>query len=299
MTVATDEEERSGRRPTRMERGNRRLMTGAAPQPDPGETMFASPPSSVVEFYDGLAADYHLVYGDRWDDAVAQQGAALDTVIRGTRPHARDVLDCSCGIGTQAIGLALRGYRVHGTDISERSIRRARVEATRLGAELAFGVADFRHLDPVAGDFDVVISCDNAIPHLLEDADVAQALRAMRAKLRPDGLLIISIRDYDKALIERPTTAPPLLLAGPPRRLFVRLHDWDAPESQLYTVRFFVLTETPTGWTLAQHATRYRAITSAALTRAVHEAGFDDATWHAADSLSFLQPVMTATSTAA
>lgn len=273
-------------------------MSGATPPSDPGEPMLASPSCSVVEFYDGLAADYHLVYGDRWDDAVAQQGAALDTVIRSARPDARDVLDCSCGIGTQAIGLSLRGYRVHGTDISERSIRRARVEATRLGAELAFGVADFRQLDSVAGDFDVVISCDNAIPHLLDDADVGHALRAMRAKLRPDGLLVISIRDYDKALIERPDTAPPLLLAGPPRRLFVRFHDWDAPDSRLYTVRFFVLTETPTGWTLAQHATRYRAITSAALIRAVDEAGFGDATWHGADSVGFHQPVMTATSTA-
>ena len=126
---------------------------------------------------------------------------------------------------------------MHGTDISERSIKRARAEATRLGADLAFGVCRLQAPDPVVGDFDVVISCDNAIPHLLDDADVAQALHAMRAKLRPGGLLVISIRDYDKALIERPATAPPLLLAGPPRRLFVRLHDWDAPDSRLYTVR--------------------------------------------------------------
>jgi hypothetical protein len=45
----------------------------------------------VVDFYDGLAADYHLVYGHRWDDAVASQGAALDAVIRGARPDA-----CTC-----------------------------------------------------------------------------------------------------------------------------------------------------------------------------------------------------------
>ena len=261
--------------------------------------MSVSAPSSVVDFYDGLAADYHLVYGDRWDDAVASQGAALDALIRGARPDARDVLDCSCGIGTQAIGLSLRGYRVHGTDISERSIKRARAEATRLGAELTFGVADFRQLDSVVGAFDVVISCDNAVPHLLDDADVAEALRAMRAKLRPGGLLVISIRDYDKALIDRPVTAPPLLLAGPPRRLFVRVHDWDAPDSRLYTVRFFVLTETRGGWTLTQHATRYRAITSDALTRAVREAGFGDVTWHRADSVGLHQPVMAATNTAA
>jgi hypothetical protein len=108
----------------------------------------------------------------------------------------------------------------------------------------------------------------------------------------------MSIRDYDEALIERPATGPPLPLAGPPRRVFVRLHDWDGPDSRLYTVRFFVLTETPTGWTLAQHATRYRAITSDALTRAAHEAGFGEVVWHTADDVGFHQPVMTATRTA-
>jgi glycine/sarcosine N-methyltransferase len=90
--------------------------------------------SSVRDFYDGLAAEYHLVYGDHWDDAVARQGKVLDTLIRDVHGDAADVLDCSCGIGTQAIGLALRGHRVHGTDISEPSLERARVEATRLGA---------------------------------------------------------------------------------------------------------------------------------------------------------------------
>jgi SAM-dependent methyltransferase len=173
------------------------------------------------------------------------------------------------------------------------------VEARRLGADVAFELADFRRLDAVAGDFDVVISCDNAIPHLLDDADIVQALRAMHAKLRLGGLLVISTRDYDEALVDRPVTAPPILLAGPPRRLFVRLHDWDAPDSPLYTVRFFLLTETAAGWTLAEHSTRYRAITSDALSRAAREAGFDQVTWHTARDVGYHQPVMTATRAAA
>jgi glycine/sarcosine N-methyltransferase len=187
---------------------------------------------SVIEFYDGLAADYHLVYADRWDEVVEGQGGAIDRLIRSARPGARDILDCSCGIGTQAIGLAHRGYSVLGTYISERSIERARSEAARLGADLSFGIADFRDLVGVAGEFDVVLSLDNALPHLLDDDDIARALRAMRAKLRPSGLLLISTRDYDAALIDRPATARPLVVAGPPRRLVVRFHDWDAPDSR-------------------------------------------------------------------
>jgi len=255
--------------------------------------------ASVVDFYDGLARDYHLVHGDKWDEAVEREGAALDRLIRHAQPAAADILDCSCGIGTQAIGLARRGYRVCGTDISERSIERARLEAARLGANVAFGVADFRDLGKVVGEFDVVMSCDNALPHLLDDADISQALRAMRSKLRPDGLLVISTRDFDRALVERPAAAPPRLVPGPPRRVILRLHDWDAPDSPLYTVRFFVLTESGSEWTLAHHSTRYRAIPSAVLARAAEDAGFDEITWLSGENAVFHQPVMTGVNRAA
>jgi glycine/sarcosine N-methyltransferase len=269
-------------------------MTADPPPSGRREPATAPEASSVSAFYDGLAEDYHLVYGDGWEAAVARQGTVLDRLIRIERPTASDVLDCSCGVGTQAIGLALRGYRVRGTDISERSLERARDEAARLGVAVAFEVADFRALTTVPGDFDVVLSCDNAVPHLLNDADVERALRAMRSKLRPGGLLVISTRDYDAALVDRPATAPPLLIAGPPRRLFVRFHDWDAAEGAYYTVRFFILTESGAGWTLEQHSARYRAITSDALSQAAERAGFVNVTWHAADTVGYHQPVMTA-----
>lgn len=262
--------------------------------PSPDQPTAATTPPSVVDFYDGLAPDYHLVYGDRWDEAVESQGAALDRLIRRARPGAKDLLDCSCGIGTQAIGLARRGYQVCGSDISERALQRARAEVTRLGATATFRRADFRDLSSVPGEFDVVISCDNSLPHLLTDADVSLALRAMRSKLRPSGLLVISTRDFDRALVERPATTLPLLIDGPPRRVVVRIHDWDAPDSPLHTVRFLVLTDTTEGWTVEHHSVRYRAITSDALARAAEAAGFRDVTWISAEEAGFHQPVLTA-----
>ena len=181
-----------------------------------------------------------------------------------------------------------------GTDISERSIERARAEAARAGAGVAFSVADFRDLTAVESEFDVVISCDNAIPRLLDDADIATALRAMHAKVRPHGLLVITVRDYDALLAERTPLAPPVLIDGPPRRVFLRMHDWDAPDSPLYTVRFFVLTETESGWTLSHHSARYRAITKESLGRAAEATGFEAVTWIPGAAAGFHQPVMTA-----
>ncbi|MGH3426142.1 MAG: class I SAM-dependent methyltransferase, partial [Mycobacteriales bacterium] len=113
-------------------------------------------------FYDEFAEDYDLAYGGNWDGAVERQGASLDALIRERVPDATTVLDCSCGIGTQAIGLAKLGFRVIGSDISAGEIERARREAQRFGVDASFLVADFRDLSRIESKFDVVISCDNA-----------------------------------------------------------------------------------------------------------------------------------------
>jgi glycine/sarcosine N-methyltransferase len=248
---------------------------------------------SVVDFYDELAPEYHLIYED-WDRAVEHQSVALDRLIRSRLPDAQSVLDCSCGIGTQALGLAGRGYNVHGTDVSERALDRARLEAIRRGVDIAFTACDIRDLERLQGNYDVVISCDNALPHLLTDDDVAQAFRAMFSKLRPGGLVAITVRDYDKELVERPVTAAPRVNSGPPRRVVVRLHDWDAPDSPMYTVHFLILTEGSTGWSVSHHSARYRAIGRQALTLAAAKAGFTKIQWHEAADIRFYQPAMTA-----
>jgi SAM-dependent methyltransferase len=248
---------------------------------------------STGDFYDELAQDYHLVYDD-WYAAIERQGAALDRLIRNRLASAHDVLDCSCGIGTQSLGLASLGYRVMGTDISERSLERARAEAVRLGLEISFARCDFRDLGPVEGTFDVVISCDNAIPHLLTEDDVARVFRAMRSKVRPRGLLIITVRDYDKALVERPATTTPQINPGPPRQVLVRLHDWDAPDSPMYTIHLLVLTEGAMGWKVSRYSTRYRAIGREALKVAAEHAGFTQVRWNEGNEVGLHQPVMTA-----
>jgi glycine/sarcosine N-methyltransferase len=62
----------------------------------------------------------------------------------------------------------------------------ARREALEAGASARFAVADFRALDTqVPGTFDLVISCDNALPHLLTGEDLRLGVRNMRSKLPP------------------------------------------------------------------------------------------------------------------
>ncbi|MFC2042124.1 class I SAM-dependent methyltransferase, partial [Chloroflexota bacterium] len=135
-------------------------------------------PKSAQRFYDQLSSEYHLIFAD-WRKSVRWHGDVLDKIIREKAgiTH-RTVLDCSCGIGTQAIGLALRGYKVHGTDNSPEAIERARKEASSFGVTASFGVADLRALDrEVNGSFDIGISCDNSLPHLLTVDDLFMAAK--------------------------------------------------------------------------------------------------------------------------
>jgi len=116
--------------------------------------------NSPQQFYDDLASNYAFIFPD-WQSAVERQGNTISNLI-GEPPLT--VLDCSCGIGTQAIGLAKLGYTVHATDISSKEVEKAKEAADKMGVDLTFGVADFRSLDDVVeGEYDVAISFDNSL----------------------------------------------------------------------------------------------------------------------------------------
>jgi 2-polyprenyl-3-methyl-5-hydroxy-6-metoxy-1,4-benzoquinol methylase len=80
-------------------------------------------------FYAGLTQLYHLIYED-WDASMQRQATALDAILREVWGAGRvSVLDLSCGIGTQALGLAKLGYAVTASDLSPAEVARARAEA--------------------------------------------------------------------------------------------------------------------------------------------------------------------------
>ena len=155
---------------------------------------------SVLGFYESLAAHYHLIFED-WNRAVDRQAKVLNQLLK---VHFQDrslkILDCACGIGTQALGFAKSGHTVTASDLSEAAVLRARDEARNQCLDISFVVSDMTSLSEiVTNDFDVVAAMDNALPHLSHD-QLPQALRAAASKLTPNGRLIASIRDYDELL---------------------------------------------------------------------------------------------------
>src|SRR5262245_6740790 len=99
-------------------------------------------------------------------------------------------------IGPQALGLLTRGLSVAGSDLSGAAVGRARREATLRGLPLVSLVADFRALPVRSAAFDVVLVCDNAIPHLDSEAEIQEALAECFRCVRRGGGCLVSMRDY-------------------------------------------------------------------------------------------------------
>jgi len=151
------------------------------------------------DFYDQLTPFYHLIYPD-WDSTIKHQSSQLDSIIREYwSSSVSSILDVSCGIGTQILGLAHLGYNVTGSDLSSQEISRAKREAKKRGLELELSVADMREaFTHHSRQFDLVISCDNSVPHLLTDEDILTAFNQFYRCTRPGGGCLLSVRDYDQ-----------------------------------------------------------------------------------------------------
>ncbi|RSM72828.1 class I SAM-dependent methyltransferase [Kibdelosporangium aridum] len=241
-----------------------------------------------AEFYDSLAEQYHKIFAGDWWRIAERQGQVISAILaqHGVEPP-KSVLDCTCGIGTQALPLAQRGFRVTGTDLSEHAVRRARREADERGIDIRLHAADVRRVaDVVNEQFDAVISFDNSLPHLLTDDDLTQALVSARECLRPDGIFAASIRDYDALVRDQVHGVMPRIHDG---RISGQAWTW-SDDYRTIEITVFVIE----GERANVLSTTYRALRRQELTDALQAVGFQDIRWLDPETSGFYQPVVTA-----
>ena len=250
---------------------------------------------SVEAFYNGLAVDYHLLFQDWWE-AAEWHGAAIDRLLTTLDVHpGAQLLDCTCGIGTQALPLARRGYQVLGTDISRSAIDRGRREAEERRIGVEFAVCDIRDVGTLASSpFDAVLACDNSLPHLRTEADLIAALRSIRMCLSQGGVFVASIRDYDALSIDRPSGVAPVTYHSHGRRRVVgQAWQW-SDDGDTVLVMLFILQEKLRDWTCSSWDTQFRAWRRAEIEAALTTSGFHGTTWHTPEASGFYQPIVTA-----
>jgi SAM-dependent methyltransferase len=226
------------------------------------------------DFYDRMAPLYDLIFPD-WDASIVRQAGQLAGIIHGRWGlGARSVLDVACGIGTQSIGLARRGFQVTASDLSAGAVERAKIEAQRRGVEIKFSVCDMRAAhDHYGRQFDVVIACDNSIPHLLNDDEILSALRQMHRCTRPGGGCLITVRDYDRE--ERGTgLVKPYGVRESDGKRYVIFQVWDF-EGEVYDLAmYFVADDGGDRPTTQVMRSKYYAIGTGRLLDLMRQAGF-------------------------
>lgn len=249
-------------------------------------------------FYDRLAENYHLIFQD-WDASMKRQASILAPILErecGSAGSTR-ILDCACGIGTQLLGLAERGFNMTGSDLSSISVYRARREARQRGFAIPVFVADMRDLSAVPEkDFDAVICMDNALPHFESDEQTLQALVQVRGKLASGKLFMASIRDYDAVLTDKPAMQEPAFYRDSGKRRIVH-QVWDWIDDRRYLFHLYITRETEEGWENQHYASNYRALTREELGRLLHSAGFVNARWLMPSESGFYQPLVLARTT--
>jgi SAM-dependent methyltransferase len=228
----------------------------------------------MSDFYDRMAGLYHLIFQD-WNESIERQAGQLAGIIQERWGWGCQILDVSCGIGTQAIGLAQRGFVVTASDLAPGAIARAKAEAQGRGVQIAFSVCDMRAAHAHhRRQFDVVISCDNSITHLLTDDDLLLALRQMYDCTRPGGGCLLTVRDYDQE--ERGTgLVKPYGVRAEGGQRYVIFQVWDFVGA-VYDLAIYFVVDDRTSGQLVTHVmrTKYHAVGTDHLLDLMRRAGF-------------------------
>lgn len=155
------------------------------------------------EFYSSISRHYHEIF--------PYNPAQLKFVERNCEGLAgKKILDIGCATGELAFQLAAAGAKVTGIDLNEDLLQRA--ESEKQHPKLTFQKGDMLNLqeDFKGRQFDVVLCFGNTLVHLPSAGHVKEMLNGVRQVLKPGGLFLLQILNYDFILSE-PVTELPLI----------------------------------------------------------------------------------------
>ena len=246
----------------------------------------------IQTFYDNLASDYDKLFLD-WEATTCEQADILHKLFTSngydTTAH---ILDCSCGIGTQSIGLARLGYNITASDISIKAIEEAKLRAEKENASIRFENADFRTLsDTFEEKFDIVISMDNALPHMLSSEDLERAIISITNQIKDNGVFLGSIRDYDALLDSKPTYSPPYIhKTDDGQRVCFQTWEWN---DDCYKLIQYII-EDNKELEVKKFECEYRATRRDEITKLFTSCGCSSVKWLFPDETKFYQPIVIA-----
>lgn len=126
------------------------------------------------------------------NDDTESKNAVIESLLR--KYKVKNVLDLTCGTGSQVFFLAKRGYTVTGVDFSPALLEIARSKALTEKVDAKFIDGDMRTVK--IGQFDAAITIFNAVGHLTK-VGFEKAMRNIHKNLKAGGLYIFDILNLE------------------------------------------------------------------------------------------------------
>lgn len=247
---------------------------------------------SIKAFYNDMATQYDMLFQD-WLETTKFQAKILDKMIgnSGVRKKGK-LLDCACGIGTQAVGLSMLGYQVTASDLSDGELKEAEKRAKGNGVQIDFKQADFCKLsDTFSEKFSVIIAMDNALPHMLTREDLRLAIASISNQTEAGGLFLASIRDYDDLLKRKPHCSTPYVHKTEKGQK-VSFQTWEWLGENYKFTQYIIDDEGELK--IGKFNCEYRAVTREELTAHLLACGFTKVEWKFPEETGFYQPIVIA-----
>ncbi|WP_436932126.1 SAM-dependent methyltransferase [Halosimplex halobium] len=197
---------------------------------------------------------------DRVDDAAEETEALLALLAEhGIEPAS--ALDVACGIGRHAVELGDRGVPVHGIDISESYLGRARERVAERGLDetVTLERADMRDLGERTDEYDLLVNLWTSFGYY-DEATNREILTGMAERTAEGGALVLELvnregvladfrpaavpEDDDALVVESAEYDPETARMETTRRVFVETDDgYDYEGEMVYDVRLYAPAE--------------------------------------------------------
>lgn len=245
-----------------------------------------------ADYYDYFAEKYHIMVKD-WSQSIATQGKILGNLFnKYAKRVVKKVLDCTCGIGIQAISLANEGFIVTGSDISKNELAVAKREAYKRKLNIKFLYADCRYLEnSIVDKFDAIISIDSALPHLMTKENFILAFNSIYNRLYDGGVFLSSYRNYEELLKIKPNMAYPVRFRMEDDIKYTILRKWEWEKNIIFSKQY-VIEEALTNTKLYVNDYKQWAITKKELLDITKETSFSEAYWLVPEESGFSQPLL-------
>jgi SAM-dependent methyltransferase len=154
--------------------------------------------------FDTYARYYDLLYEGK---DYASEAAYVAGLIEKHAPGGLRILELGCGTGAHAEHLARMGYVVHGVDLSETMLARAKARRSSLPAEIAARTT-FQHGDVrtvrTGQVYDAVVSLFHVMSYQTTDADQVAMFDTAAGHLTAGGLFLFDFWHGPAVLAQRP-----------------------------------------------------------------------------------------------